>query len=314
MNKRIILVKYAILAILVSIIFIYGLAVLDTQLIAIIIGLCYIVFWVISKTTKVFTKNLFLIRYEKTLAIIVVLTIAIIQVTINELKPAVPILLMGFNVLALGYLTFSWVHEKVLTIRKLKVEKLEAELQLLKHQINPHFFFNTLNNLYGLALEKADATPDYIQKLSELMRYVIDQGANEQVSIDDEVSYLNNYLELQLIRYHVKPNVELTVDLQNERMKLAPLLLTNLVENAFKHGLDVLREGAFLKISLRCTPEEFWFTIENNFLEQKKEGSSGVGLENLRRRLELIYPNAHKLDINKSEGIFHVALNINFTS
>lgn len=311
MNKGIVLVKHATVAILVSCIFIYGLAVLDTQLIAIIIGLGYIAFWVMSKTTGLFSKSLFLVRYEKTLALIVILTVAIIQVTVNNLEPVVPILLMVFNVITIGYLAFSWIHEKLLIIRKLQVEKLEAELQLLKHQINPHFFFNTLNNLYGLALEKADSTPDYIQKLSELMRYVIDQGAHDQVPIGDEVRYLKNYLELQMIRYRDKPNIDFTVDLHDENQKIAPLLLTNLIENAFKHGLDILRKDAFLKISLRSTENECSFTIENNYSKQKLEKNTGVGLMNLKRRLDLIYPDSHKLKIEQSEDLFHVTLNIN---
>lgn len=314
MNKGIAFVKYAALGTLLFCLFIFGLAVLDIQLISILIGLVYLIFLVLTKTTSYFSKRLFLIRYEKTVALIVLFIISILQVTIKNLDPVVPILLMAFTTMAIGYLIFSWIYEKIIIIRKLKVEKLEAELKFLKHQINPHFFFNTLNNLYGLALDKADEAPDFIQKLSELMRYVIEQGANEKVNIADEISYMRNYVDLQMIRYQTKPRFDFTIDLQDETKRIAPLLLTNLIENAFKHGLDHLRSEAFLSIQLLTTTNVFSFCIENNFVEQQHKNHIGIGLENLKRRLDLVYPDRHDLEINTSSDTFKATLTINFDS
>lgn len=209
--------------------------------------------------------------------------------------------------LLLGHMVFRWFFEQWRTMKTLKHEAAHAQLRHLKSQINPHFLFNTLNNIYGLALEKSDETPDMIMRLSELMRYTIYQGDKECVPISAEISYLENYLALQQVRLQNRGDVRFTHDV-NAEYELAPLLLIMLVENAFKHGLETMREAAYIAIDLRVSDNRLHFKVENN--RQEQPGISGVGLTNLRKRLELIYPDRHNLKVAQTSTMYTVDLEI----
>ncbi len=205
-------------------------------------------------------------------------------------------------------LALLWVFEQWKWFKTMQSEKTKAELALLKSQVNPHFFFNTLNNLYTLTVQNAKEAPDVILKLSDVMRYTIYQGKKETVPLEDEISYLENYLALHDIRYH--KNVEILFDHDiEEGFEIAPLLLIVLLENAIKHGVETLADNAYIKAILRAKDREIDFYIENNFDgDEKKE--EGIGLQNLSRRLELIYPKRHALDIVKEKNVFKAHLNI----
>jgi hypothetical protein len=201
-----------------------------------------------------------------------------------------------------------WLYEQWRWLKMLQADKAKAELTLLKNQINPHFFFNTLNNLYGLAVEKSEQAPAMILKLSDIMRYTIYEGKADYVPLKEEVAYLEDYIELHKIRYHKKVDISFHKSLQHSH-KIAPLLLIVPLENAFKHGVESLAEHAFIKLEIRTTPKSLFFQISNNYEPTVQEGK-GIGLTNLKKRLALIYPNRHHLDITKTAKIYTLSLEI----
>lgn len=187
-----------------------------------------------------------------------------------------------------------WLYEQWKWLQNLKSEKAKAELDLLKSQINPHFFFNTLNNLYGLTVEKSEQAPEVILKLSEMMRYTIYEGQKQLVALDEEVAYLRNYIELHKIRYH--KNVDITFERNIKgNYEITPLLFIILLENAFKHGVERLMEDAYIHIDLVANDEKLVFDIENNFDVTEEVHKEGIGLRNLRQRLDLSYKDNYEL-------------------
>ena len=203
-----------------------------------------------------------------------------------------------------------WVYEQWKWLKSLKAGKSEAELALLKSQVNPHFFFNTLNNLYSLTVKKSEEAPQVVLKLSDMMRYTIYEGKKDFVPIHDEIDYLNNYIDLHKIRYHKTVDIQFKAEVQ-ERDEVAPLLFIILLENAFKHGVESLSSDAFIKMNLISDKDKIFFTIANNFeAPNKKNVEDGIGLENLKRRLELIYPKRHTLAISSQNNVFRVELKI----
>ena len=203
-----------------------------------------------------------------------------------------------------------WFTKQLVSFYKLKSEASKAELQHLKSQVNPHFFFNTLNNLYGLVERDPKMAQDLILKLSDLMRYSIYEGEKELVTLKDEVDYLMNYVELHKMRYHKDVDVVFNYQVE-ENCNVMPLLFIILVENAFKHGVENLRESAFVHINLVVFENKIQFEIENNFDSAEKIEESGIGLRNLKRRLELVYPNKHKLSFSESENLYKATLILN---
>lgn len=202
-----------------------------------------------------------------------------------------------------------WGYEQWRWLATLKADKAKAELMLLKSQINPHFFFNTLNNLYGLVVEKSDEAPEVVLKLSDMMRYTIYEGREEVVPLSDEITYLENYIELHKIRYQQKVDIRFTHQLAQD-YKVAPLLFIILLENAFKHGVERMREGAYVQLHLAAERNRVTFEIENNFKPYTSDKSIGIGLENLKKRLEHIYPNKHEFHIGQEDAIYKVQLMI----
>ncbi|WP_394746978.1 sensor histidine kinase [Spongiimicrobium salis] len=207
----------------------------------------------------------------------------------------------------IGYLIISWLFRLWKQYRQLKQEKSKAELALLKSKIDPHFFFNTLNNLYGLAVEKSDDTPKMILKLSEIMRYTIYEGARETVSLQEEISYLEQYIEIHKIRYKKSVRIHFDKDIDISETQIPPLLFIMLLENAFKHGVDSLTQDAYIHLQLKAKNKNVSFTIENNYDASKKE-QEGIGLENLKYRLQLLYPRRHQLEFHSDASVFKVQL------
>ncbi len=196
---------------------------------------------------------------------------------------AIFILLLSLPVV----LALQWSRQNN-RIMALEKEKVETELDLLKQQLNPHFFFNTLNNLYALSLQQSRQTPESILQLSELMRYVIYKAKDDRVQIGDEVKYIEGYIQLQQIRLKRSPDIRFSQDIAPGTPPVAPLLLIVLVENAFKHGIETAEENAFLHMQLSATHERLHFSCINSF--EQVSGNTGIGLENLQRRLQLLYP------------------------
>ena len=211
--------------------------------------------------------------------------------------------------LPIPVLFIIWIFEQWKWIRNLKAEKSKTELSLLRTQINPHFFFNTLNNLYALTIKNSKEAPDVILKLSDMMRYTIYEGEKETVKLGDEITYLNNYIELHKIRY--KKTVEITFKYEiDASLSIAPLLYIILLENAVKHGIETLTENAFIHINLYEDNDSIYFEIENNFDPKEISETKGIGLTNLKRRLALIYPKKHELTVDKTNNIYKATLKI----
>jgi two-component sensor histidine kinase len=199
-------------------------------------------------------------------------------------------------------------------ITLLEREKLGAELKALMNQVNPHFLFNSLNVLYSLAMKKNAETPDAIIRLADILRYVIYDSAKEMVTLNSEIELLNNYLQLQQYRVDTSAHIEFVTDVNERESQIAPMLLLPLVENSFKHGIKGDTGETFIHLNLSQKMDWINFTIENNKgisveLPEKKAG--GVGLENIRNRLQLIYPDNHTFDVRDNGLTFRVELKIN---
>jgi hypothetical protein len=211
--------------------------------------------------------------------------------------------------LPIPILFLVWIFEQWKWIQNLKAEKSKTELSLLRTQINPHFFFNTLNNLYALTVKNSKQAPEVILKLSDMMRYTIYEGEKETVKLQDEIDYLNNYIELHKIRY--KKSVKITFNHNIDTgLTVAPLLYIILLENAFKHGVETLAENAFIHIDLYEKDNFIHFDIENNFDPSEIKESDGIGLKNLKRRLSLIYENDHELLVESKNNSYKTTLKI----
>lgn len=213
-----------------------------------------------------------------------------------------------FSLIFFTSMTFwmlRWVFIQIRFIFRLKKEKTQAELMHLKSQVNPHFFFNTLNNLYGLVEQDTAKAQQLILKLSDMMRYSIYEGQNDWVTLADEITYLENYMDLHRMRYHKTIDIRFDIDAEDRSIKIMPLLFIIMVENAFKHGVEKLRKDAFVHIRLKATKQLVDFEIENNFDAEETRGPEGIGLTNLKKRLELVYLNRHELDISSNHAYIY---------
>jgi hypothetical protein len=215
---------------------------------------------------------------------------------------AIVIILLSLPVV----LALQWAKQNAQII-SLEKEKAQTELDLLKQQLNPHFFFNTLNNLYALSLQQSKQTPESILQLSELMRYVIYKAKEPTVQVQEEIKYLEDYMQLQQIRLKRKPDVQFKLEIGEGTPPIAPLLLIVLVENAFKHGIEPAEEQAFLHLSLYTTAHRLHFSCTNS-VEQDAEQTAGIGLANLQRRLLLLYPGKHELKTGVKNHTFKAEL------
>ncbi|WP_245949197.1 sensor histidine kinase [Lutibacter citreus] len=202
-----------------------------------------------------------------------------------------------------------WIYQQWKWVQNLKAEKSKTELSLLRAQINPHFFFNTLNNLYALTIKNSKQAPNVILKLSDMMRYTIYEGEKETVKLGDEIEYLNNYIELHKIRYKKTVDISFKHEIDTS-LSIAPLLFIILLENAFKHGIETLTENAFIHIKLYEDKEFINFEIENNFDPKEISETNGIGLTNLKGRLALIYQKKYELDSCQENNTYKVTLKI----
>lgn len=196
---------------------------------------------------------------------------------------------------------------------RLQREKLDTEVKFLKSQINPHFLFNTLNNLYSLSHLKPEKTPENILKLSEILRYMLYECNAAQVPLYKEIAYLENYVALKLLKDSRGLNIKMELDKSHPDLQIAPLLLVPFVENAFKHSkIENLAQG-WITIKLSTGVNKLIFQVENSIPSQveTKDEVGGIGLQNVQRQLALLYPNHHDLQIKNEGGIFHVYLEIN---
>jgi LytS/YehU family sensor histidine kinase len=212
-------------------------------------------------------------------------------------------------------ITMDWLkeHKRVTDLEK---AKLETELLFLRTQISPHFFFNTLNNIYSLSLENSPKTPKIILKLSELMRYFLYETKKSKQSLEKEIISIQNYLELERIRFDENLEINMTIsgDIQNK--KIAPMLLLSFIENAFKHGANKNIGKIKIDIDFLVKDGFLYFTISNpipasNSIPQLDKTTGGIGLENVKKRLALGYKKKeYDLNIEEKNSLFIVALKI----
>jgi LytS/YehU family sensor histidine kinase len=196
---------------------------------------------------------------------------------------------------------------------ELIMEKQKSELALLKSQINPHFLFNTLNNIYSLVYQKSDSAPSAVLKLSEIMRYTLYEVNVDRVPLKDEIEYIKNYIELQSLRYRNKNIIRTNIQCETDGKYISPMLLISFIENAFKHS-DKGNEQQSININLLCENGKILFSIENYYKQEgntAKDKNGGIGLANVRRRLDLTYKDNYKLDIKNSENKYSVKLELN---
>ena len=246
-------------------------------------------------------------RVYKISLVIIGLVIVIFNDTFGKLEGFAEFVVLYFILLIITIA--HWVFKQIKSIIRLKNEKEKTELLHLKSQVNPHFFFNTLNNLYGL-MEKDSKEREMVLKLSDMMRYSIYEGQKDWVTLKQELDYLKNYIELQGIRYHKKSDVQFNSEIENPQAKIMPLLFIILVENAFKHGLENLEKDAYIHINFTEKDNNVNFIIENNFELQQTPNTEGIGLKNLKRRLELVYPNKHALSFDVNTNSYKVKLSL----
>lgn len=221
---------------------------------------------------------------------------------------------IGVMVLALSFATSIKIARDSFMRRQ---KEKEAELKLLKAQLNPHFLFNTLNNLYGLSIVKSERLPDLMLKLSDLLRYSLYETKETFVPLEKEITYLENYISLEKIRLEEKTDILFTKSGDLSSKTIAPMLFIVFVENAFKH-LGVLETGkSNVSVSIKEENNTVTFKCENSIdkldstEESLEKSKSGIGLQNAKKRLALIYPENHDLTISKTNGNFSVLLKLN---
>ncbi len=222
------------------------------------------------------------------------------------------------TVLGLISATIRWYFFVENQALQTKVFTQSAELSTLRSQINPHFLFNALNTLYAVALkENAEKTANGVQKLGDMMRFMLHENHQDRIPLSKEVEYLQNFIEIQRMRLDETQNIEIRVNLQEPEREIyiAPMLLNPFVENAFKHGIS-FRSPSWIYITLTLDAQKIYFKVHNSIHPRQEnspeEDNAGVGLENVRKRLELIYPNRHSLEIQESEQDYFVSLMLNY--
>jgi sensor histidine kinase YesM len=261
-------------------------------------------------------------HYTGFLFVLVFLTASLITWIINDLdldsidwSSRFVVTLIALTALALltsgGKLLVEYLR-KMMKFKEIENKQLKDELALLKEQIQPHFLFNTLNNLYGLITQDQNQKAAEITlKLSDLMRYLLESSKTDKVSLKKEIQFLEDYLSLEKIRLSKNTDIRFEVSGIVSDVFVAPLLFIPLVENAFKHGLNTITADSFAHFSLSVQGKDLFIEAKNSLgksLENSPE--SGTGIANLRKRLQLIYPNNHLLDIQKSNDEYKVVLHI----
>lgn len=208
-----------------------------------------------------------------------------------------------------------YTNKKEKAVISSEKEKLETEIKFLKSQINPHFLFNVLNNIYTLTIIKSDQAPENLMRLSEMLRYMIYDSNDGRVSLQKEVDYLENYISLASLKESRGLNIKVNLNINKSGLKIAPLLFISFVENAFKHSKIEDRQNGFINITLNTNQQNLEFSVENSIptIVSKKDKSGGIGLTNIKQRLELLYPHKHSLTVTEDKNVYSVLLKLDLT-
>lgn len=215
--------------------------------------------------------------------------------------------ILQFSLVFLGQHFFIAIRQNEL----IRQQQTEMELSVLKSQINPHFLFNVLNNIYSLSLKGSDQTPEVVMRLSEILRYMLYEAKHELVPLKKEIQMIQDYADIEQMR--LSKEQVLTMDFDEAYtppLRIAPLLLIPFVENAIKHGTNSIASGAYVFIDINVTDTTLYFSCKNNYKPVPAPKDSGLGLENVGKRLQLLYPGKHVLDIKRQNNTFEVLLSI----
>ncbi len=232
--------------------------------------------------------------------------------------------LIGFQLLfvllaSLEFSLVSSIFRHQLEKKELQEQNLTSELKFLKSQIDPHFFFNTLNSLYALTLKKSDSAPETVLKLSEIMRYMLYECNEKTVPLEKEIQYINNYIDLERIRHGKDARIVLDITGDYTNKEIMPLVFSPFIENSFKHGLQGNIDDRFIEIKLDIQESQLYFNVKNSKsdlrlptvpLYENDSKAGGIGLSNVQRRLKLEYPNDHSLRIIDKEDIYSIELDL----
>ncbi|WP_299252626.1 sensor histidine kinase [uncultured Aquimarina sp.] len=210
--------------------------------------------------------------------------------------------------------TFLFAQKKEEETIRSKNENLQTELKLLKSQINPHFLFNSLNNIYALSVMDSDKTQQSISYLSNMLRYVLYECERPLVPLEKEITYIENYIKLFSLKSSKSYPIKTNFNVSDNNLMIAPMLFIPFIENAFKHSNIEKNNGSYIHIRINVTSQNIVFQIENSIPKEKiqKDNVGGIGLENVKKRLSILYPESHQLEINESKEIFEIMLNIKF--
>lgn len=225
-------------------------------------------------------------------------------VVFHSYKALFPVLFV--TAVSTGYAMVMYMLEGEKATREVRQERMQSELSFLRSQISPHFIFNILNSIVYLIRSKSDLAEPVTIKLSELMRYMLYESNDAQIPLEKEVSYLENYVELQKIRFEEDVEIRMRIEGETAGQLIEPMLMIPFVENAFKHGVGLVANPQ-IEIALKFNENEMHFTVRNKITpdtQADKDNNSGIGLQNVRRRLELLYPEAHRLELSRTDEWF----------
>ncbi|WP_455584418.1 sensor histidine kinase [Bacteroides sp.] len=221
---------------------------------------------------------------------------------------AMAILLVGFNIAI--KLMFKSLRDEH-TLKELEHERLQSELEYLKYQINPHFFMNTLNNIHALVDIDSTKAKKALVELSKLMRYVLYETSNKTILLSREIQFLNNYIELMKLRYTDKVDIQVVFPEEVPEVQIPPLLFISFIENAFKHGVSYQKDS-FIHVLTELDRDKILFRCSNSNRQKEGEAHHGIGLDNIRKRLRLLFGNDYTLSIDETDDCFNVLLIIPF--
>ena len=229
-------------------------------------------------------------------------------VAFHSYKALFPVLFV--TAVSTGYAMVMYMLEGEKARREARQERMQSELSFLRSQISPHFIFNILNSIVYLIRSKSDLAEPVTIKLSELMRYMLYESTDAQIPLEKEVGYLENYVELQRIRFEDDVSIRLDIEGDLGGQLIEPMLMIPFVENAFKHGVGFVTSPE-IDIELKFNEKEMSFRVRNKITPETqadKDSSSGIGLQNVRRRLELLYPDSHRLELKRTDEWFEANL------
>ena len=228
-----------------------------------------------------------------------------------------PVALMDIGFVSGVAITIKQIKQQLIRTKVeqlLITEKLQTELKYLRHQTNPHFLFNTLNNIYALARKKSDNTADAVMRLSKLLRFMLYEAAKPQITILEEIKIIKDYIDLEKIRYNERLTVSFRKNIDNDQELISPLLLLPFVENAFKHGASESRFLSYIHIELELQDSLLNFSLKNSKERSNAENlSANIGLNNVKRQLELLY-REYDMQVMNEDSLFLISLTINLKS